>query len=119
MLLSPVNEPAPALLAKRMNESSRDGLGQHLVAGIEALGGHDPQGKLTSIQRPAGERFLAKIDRLATLEAAINVNIRRDFLDVSRSFKDRERRRYTGKIGARLREPLFIVGDCGYDFRSL
>jgi hypothetical protein len=77
MLLSPVNEPAPALLAKRMNESSRDGLGQHLVAGIEALGGHDPQGKLTSIQRPAGERFLAKIDRLATLEAAINVNIRR------------------------------------------
>ena len=59
MLLPTVDKPAPALLAKRVNEPPRDSLGEYLVAGIEALGGHDPQGKLAGIQRPAGERFLA------------------------------------------------------------
>jgi hypothetical protein len=49
MLFCPVNKPAPASLAKRMNEASRNGLGEYLVAGIESLGGHDPQGKLTGI----------------------------------------------------------------------
>jgi hypothetical protein len=56
MLLRPVNKPAPALLAKRMDEASSDGLGEYLVASIEALCGHDLQGKLTGIQRTAGER---------------------------------------------------------------
>ena len=111
MLLRPVNKPAPALLTKGMNETSRNGLGEHLVAGIEALCGHDPQGKLAGVQRAAGEGFLAKVDGLATLEAAVNINVGRDFLDVAGSFKDRDRRRYVCKIGARLREPLFIVGD--------
>jgi hypothetical protein len=39
MFLRPVNKPAPALLAKRMNEAPSDGLGEDLVAGIKALGG--------------------------------------------------------------------------------
>jgi hypothetical protein len=43
----PVNKPASALLAKRMNEAPRNGLGEYLIAGIEAL---DPQGKLTGIE---------------------------------------------------------------------
>ena len=59
MLLCPVNQSAPALLAKRVNEPSCDGLGKHLVAGVEPLRGHDPQGELTRVQRPAGERLLA------------------------------------------------------------
>jgi hypothetical protein len=111
MLFRPVNKPAPTLLAKRMNEAPRNGLGEYLIAGIEALGGHDPQGKLAGIQRPAGKGFLAKGDCLPALETAMNVNVRRDFLDIAGSFKDRDGRRYVGKIGARLREPLFIVGD--------
>src|ERR1700730_11287986 len=119
MLLRPVNKPAPALLTKRMNEAPSNGLGEYLVAGIESLGGHNPQGKLARIQRTAGERFLAKVDGLATLETSMNINVRRDFFDVARGFKDRDRRRYVCKIGPRLREPLFIVCDCGYDFRSL
>lgn len=94
-----------------MNETARNSLCEHLVAGIKTLGGHDPQGKLTDIQRPAGEHFLAKIDRLASLKAAMNIDVGRDFLDVSGGFKYRDRRRYVCKIGARLREPLFIVGD--------
>jgi hypothetical protein len=74
---------------------------------------------LTGIQRSAGERFLAQVDGLAALEAAMNVNLGRDFFDIARGFKDRDGRRYVCKIGARLREPLFIVRDCSYDFRSL
>ena len=82
--------------------------------------GHDPQGKLTGIQRAAGERFLAKVDCLAALEAAMNIDVGRDFFDVARAFKDRDRRRcYVCKIGPRLREPLFTVCNRGYDFRSL
>ena len=92
---------------------------EYLVACIKALCGHDPQGKLTGIQMATGERFLAKVDRVAALETAMNINVGRDFFDIARSFKDRDRRRYVGKIGAGLREPLFIVSDCGYDFRSL
>jgi hypothetical protein len=49
MLLRPVNKPASALLAKRMNEASRDRLGEYLVTGIKPLRGHDPQGKLAGI----------------------------------------------------------------------
>ena len=119
MFLPTVDKPAPALLAKRMNEPPRNSLSQYLVAGIEALGGHDPQGKLTGIQRAAGKRFLAKVDCLAALEAAMNVNVGRNFFDVAGGFKNRDGRRYVGKIGAGLREPLFIIGDCCYDFRSL
>jgi hypothetical protein len=119
MLLIPVNQPAPALLAKRVDEATSDRLSEYLVAGIEALGRHDPQGKLAGIEWTAGERFLAKADCLATSKTAMNINVGRDFFDVAGGFKDRDRRRYVGKIGARLREPLFIVGDCGYDFRSL
>ncbi len=119
MLLIPINQPSPALLAKRMNEAPRDGLGEHLVASIKPLGGHDFQSKLTSIERPAGERFLAKVDCLAALKTAMNVNVGRDFFDVAGSFKDRDRSGYVAKIGACLREPLFIVRDRGYDFRSL
>src|SRR5580704_4887862 len=104
----PVNKPASALLAKRMNETPSDGLGKYLIADIKPLGGHDFQSKLTSIERPAGERFLAKVDCLATLEAAMNVNVGRNFLDIAGGFKDRDGRRYVRKIGARLREPLFI-----------
>ena len=111
MLLRPVDEPAPALLAKRMNETRRNRLGEHLVSGIESLCGHDPQGKLARVQRAAGERFLAKIDRLSPLETAMNIDIGRHFLDIAGSFKDRDRRRYVCKIGPRLREPLFIVCD--------
>ncbi len=80
---------------------------------------NDPHGKLTGIQRAAGERFLAQADGLAALEAAVNVNVRRDFLDIAGGFKDRDRRRYVCKIGPRLRKPLFIVRDCGYDLNSL
>ena len=39
MLLRTVNKPAPALLAKRMNEAASNGPGKYLVAGIESLGG--------------------------------------------------------------------------------
>jgi hypothetical protein len=49
----------------------------------------------------------------------MNVNVWRDFLDIAGSFKDRDGRRYVCKIGPCLRKPLFIIGDCGYDFRSL
>ncbi len=56
MLLRPVDKPAPALLAKRMNETRRHGFGEHLVPGIKPLRGHDPQGELTGIQRAVGER---------------------------------------------------------------
>jgi hypothetical protein len=38
MLFRSVNKPASALLAKRMNEAPGNGLGEHLVPGIEALG---------------------------------------------------------------------------------
>lgn len=62
-----------ALLAKCMNEAPRNGLGEYLIAGIKPLCGHDPQGKLTGIERPASVRFLAQGDGLATLEAAMNV----------------------------------------------
>jgi hypothetical protein len=41
----------------------------------------------------------------------MNVNVGRDFFDIAGSFKDRDRRRYVCKIGARLPEPLFIVRD--------
>jgi hypothetical protein len=41
----------------------------------------------------------------------MNINVRRDFFDVARGLKDRDRRCYVCKIGPRLREPLFIVGD--------
>lgn len=41
MLLCPVDQPTPALLAQRMNVTARNGLGEHLVAGIKALRGHD------------------------------------------------------------------------------
>ena len=51
-----------------MNEAPSDGLGKHIVASIKALCGHDHQGKLTGIQRAAGERFLAKVDCLARLK---------------------------------------------------
>jgi hypothetical protein len=68
MFLRAVDKPAPALLAKRMNEAPSDGLDKYLVAGIEALGRHDPQGKLTGIEWTAGERFLAKVDCLPALE---------------------------------------------------
>ena len=105
MFFSPVNKPPPALLAKRMNKPPSDGLGEHLVAGIEALCGHDPQGKLARIQWPAGERFLTKVDRLAALEASMNIDVGRDFLDIAGGFKDRDCRCYVCKIGARLREP--------------
>jgi len=111
MLLRPVNKSTTALLVKRVNESPSDGLGENLVAGIESLCGHDPQGKLARVQRAAGERFLAKIDRLSPLETAMNIDIGRHFLDIAGSFKDRDRRRYVCKIGPRLREPLFIVCD--------
>ena len=119
MLLRPVNKPAPALLAKRVNETRRNRLGEYLVAGIETLRGHDSQGKLPGIERPAGERFLTKVDRLAALEASMNIDVGRDFLDIAGGFKDRDCRCYVCKIGASLRESLFIVRDCGYDFRSL
>jgi Domain of unknown function (DUF2019) len=36
MLFCPVNKPAPASLAKRMNEASRNGLGEYLVAGMQS-----------------------------------------------------------------------------------
>jgi hypothetical protein len=65
-----------------MNEAPSDGLGKHIVASIKALCGHNHQGKLTGIQRATGERFLAKVDCLATLEATVNVNIGRDFLGI-------------------------------------
>jgi hypothetical protein len=42
MLLRSLNEPTLALLAKRMNKTSSDGLGEYLVAGIEPLCGQDP-----------------------------------------------------------------------------
>jgi hypothetical protein len=42
MLFRSVNKPASALLAKRVNETPCNGLGEYLVAGIKALGGHDP-----------------------------------------------------------------------------
>jgi hypothetical protein len=77
------------------------------------------KGKLPGIQRAAGERFLAKIDCLAALETAMNVNVGRDFFDVARAFKDRDRRCYVCKLGPRLREPFFTVCNRGYDFRSL
>jgi hypothetical protein len=98
MFLRPVNKPASALLAKRMNETASNRLREYPVADIEALRGHDPQGKLTGIQRATGERFLAKVDCLATLEAAMNVNVGRNFFDVAGGFKDRDGRRYVGKI---------------------
>ena len=79
MLFCPVNEPTPALLAKRVNETRRNRLGEYLVAGIETLRGHDSQGKLPGIERPAGERFLTKVDRLAALEASMNIDVGRDF----------------------------------------
>jgi hypothetical protein len=41
-------------------------------------------GKLTGIQRAAGKRFFAKIDRFAAFEAAMNVNVGRDFFDIGR-----------------------------------
>ena len=119
MLFCPVNEPTPALLAKRVNETRRNRLGEYLVAGIETLRGHDSQGKLPGIERAAGEGFLAKIDRLAALEASMNIDVGRDFLGVAGGFKDRDCRRYVCKIGASLREFLFIVRDCGYDLSSL
>ena len=102
-----------------MNETRRNRLGEYLVAGIETLRGHDSQGKLPGIERAAGEGFLAKIDRLAALEASMNIDVGRDFLDIAGGFKDRDCRCYVCKIGANLRESLFIVRDCGYDFRSL
>ncbi len=111
MLLCPVDKPASALLAKRVNEAPSDSFGEHLVAGIKSLGGHDPQGELTGIQRAAGERFLAKIDRLAAPKTAMNIDVGRDFFDIAGGFKDRDSRRYVCKIGPRLREPLFIVRD--------
>jgi len=110
-----VNEAATTLLAKRMNEGSRKGLGEYLVAGIKALCGHDPQGKLTGVQRAAGQRFPAKVDCLAALEAAMNVNVGRDFFDIAGSFEDRDGRCYMCKIGPHL--PLFIVCDCGLERR--
>ena len=119
MLLCSIKKPASALLAKRVNEPPSNGLREYLVTGIKAVGGHDPQGKLAGIQRTAGESFLAKGDRLAAFEAAMNVHIGRDILDIARGFKDRDGRRYVCKIGPRLREPLFIVRNCSYDFRSL
>jgi hypothetical protein len=119
MLLHSVDKPTPALLAKRVNETRCNRLGEYLVAGIETLRGHDSQGKLPGIERPAGERFLTKADRLAALEASMNIDVGRDFLDIAGGFKDRDCRCYVCKIGASLRESLFIVRDCGYDFRSL
>jgi hypothetical protein len=41
----------------------------------------------------------------------MNVNVGRNSFDVAGGFKDRDGRRYVGKIGARLREPLFIEGE--------
>ena len=61
MLLCPVNKPAPALLAQRMNETPRDGLGEYLVAGIKALRGHDPQGKLTVFSGPLASASLQRL----------------------------------------------------------
>ena len=61
MLFRTIDKPPPALLAKRMNEASRNGLGEYLVASIEALGGHDPRGELTGIQAAASERVLAQL----------------------------------------------------------
>jgi hypothetical protein len=49
----------------------------------------------------------------------MNIDVARDFLDIAGGFKDRYCRCYVCKIGANLRESLFIVRDCGYDFRSL
>jgi len=40
MLLRSVDEPATALLAKGMDETPRDGLGEHPVPRIEPLRGH-------------------------------------------------------------------------------
>ena len=65
------------------------------------------------------EKFEALVDRLAALEASMNIDVGRDFLDIAGGFKDRDCRCYVCKIGASLRESLFIVRDCSYDFRSL
>ena len=58
MLFRSINKSTPALLAKRMNEASRNSLREYLVASVKSLCGHDPQGKLTGVQRPAGESLL-------------------------------------------------------------
>jgi hypothetical protein len=59
MLFRSVNEPAAALLAKGMDQSTRHGRGEHLIASSSAFAANDLQGKLTGIEWPAGERFLA------------------------------------------------------------
>jgi hypothetical protein len=61
----------------------------------EAFGGHDPRGKLTGIQRAAGERFLARLPR--PLEAATNIDVGRDFFDVAIA---------SGSFGISLASPI-------------
>jgi len=72
MVLRPVNEPAPALLAKGMNETPRDSHGEYIVAGIEALGGHDPQGYDGRDKQP-WRRIAAKL--LLTVELFFRVTL--------------------------------------------
>jgi hypothetical protein len=59
MLFRPVAQPPPGLLAQRVNETARNGLGEHLVASIKVLCGHDLQGELAGIERAVGECFFA------------------------------------------------------------
>jgi hypothetical protein len=41
----------------------------------------------------------------------VNIDIRRDFFDIARGFKDRNGCRYVRKIGPRSRQLLFIIRD--------
>ena len=68
---------------------------------------------------PLASASLHKLIASPRFEASMNIDVGRDFLDIARGFKNRDRRRYVCKIGARLREPLFIIRNCSYDFRSL
>ena len=56
-----------------------------------------------------GQGFLADSYGLASIKASVNIDVRRDFLAISRGFKDRDGGRDMGQIGPRLRELLFVI----------
>ena len=50
------------------------------------------------------QRVFAKRDCLAALEAAVNIDVGRDFFDIAGGFEDRNSRRYVCQVSPRLRE---------------
>jgi hypothetical protein len=68
---------------------------------------NDLQGKLPGIERALRQSLLAYGHGLASLEAPVDIDVRRDVFPITGRLEDRDGRSYVGQVGPRLGELLF------------